>query len=240
MMDYEEMNYQSLSRDRQMEASLAFPTLMRKTYLWMAMALVITGLTAYVVATNAALTQFLFTHSSLIWVLFLAEIGLVIGLSAAIRKISLPTATLMFVVYAALNGITFSSLFFVYTMGSLASTFFITAGTFGAMSLVGFFTKADLSSMGKILLMALIGLIIASVVNIFVGSSGLELLMTYVGVLIFVGLTAYDTQKIKQMFLSAPDASESTQKYAVLGALTLYLDFINLFLYLLRIFGRRD
>lgn len=240
MMDYEEMNYQSLSRDRQMEASLAFPTLMRKTYLWMAMALVITGLTAYVVATNAALTQFLFTHSSLIWVLFLAEIGLVIGLSAAIRKISLPTATLMFVVYAALNGITFSSLFYVYTMGSLASTFFITAGTFGAMSLVGFFTKADLSSMGKILLMALIGLIIASVVNIFVGSSGLELLMTYVGVLIFVGLTAYDTQKIKQMFLSAPDASESTQKYAVLGALTLYLDFINLFLYLLRIFGRRD
>lgn len=240
MMDYEEMNYQSLSRDRQMEASLAFPTLMRKTYLWMAMALVITGLTAYVVATNAAMTQFLFTHSSLIWVLFLAEIGLVIGLSAAIRKISLPTATLMFVVYAALNGITFSSLFFVYTMGSLASTFFITAGTFGAMSLVGFFTKADLSSMGKILLMALVGLIIASVVNIFVGSSGLELLMTYVGVLIFVGLTAYDTQKIKQMFLSAPDASESTQKYAVLGALTLYLDFINLFLYLLRIFGRRD
>ena len=187
MMDYEEMNYQSLARDRQMEASLAFPTLMRKTYLWMAMALVITGLTAYVVATNAALTQFLFTHSSLIWVLFLAEIGLVIGLSAAIRKISLPTATLMFVVYAALNGITFSSLFFVYTMGSLASTFFITAGTFGAMSLVGFFTKADLSSMGKILLMALIGLIIASVVNIFVGSSGLELLMTYVGVLIFAG-----------------------------------------------------
>ena len=239
-MDYEEMNYQSLSRDRQLEASYAFPTLMRKTYLWMAMALIITGLTAYVVATNAAMTQFLFTHASMIWILFLAEIGLVVTLSAAIRKISLSVATLLFVAYAALNGITFSSLFYVYTMGSLASTFFITAGTFGAMSLVGFFTKADLSSMGKILLMALIGLIIASVVNIFVASSALEMLMTYVGVLIFVGLTAYDTQKIKQMFLSAPDASESTQKYAVLGALTLYLDFINLFLYLLRIFGRRD
>ncbi len=204
------------------------------------MALVITGLTAYVVATNAAISSYLFMHSQLIWVLFLAEIGLVIGLSAAIRKISLSTATLMFVAYAALNGITFSSLFYVYTMGSLASTFFITAGTFGAMSLVGFFTKTDLSSMGKILLMALIGLIIASVVNIFVASSGLEMLMTYLGVLIFVGLTAYDTQKIKQMFLMAPDASESTQKYAVLGALTLYLDFINLFLYLLRIFGRRE
>jgi FtsH-binding integral membrane protein len=239
-MDYEEMNYQSYSRDRQLEASYAFPALMRKTYLWMSMALVITGLTAYVVATNAAISSYLFMHSQLIWVLFLAEIGLVIGLSAAIRKISLSTATLMFVAYAALNGITFSSLFYVYTMGSLASTFFITAGTFGAMSLVGFFTKTDLSSMGKILLMALIGLIIASVVNIFVASSGLEMLMTYLGVLIFVGLTAYDTQKIKQMFLMAPDASESTQKYAVLGALTLYLDFINLFLYLLKIFGRRE
>jgi FtsH-binding integral membrane protein len=239
-MDYEEMNYQSYSRDRQLEASYAFPALMRKTYLWMSMALVITGLTAYVVATNAAISSYLFMHSQLIWVLFLAEIGLVIGLSAAIRKISLSTATLMFVAYAALNGITFSSLFYVYTMGSLASTFFITADTFGAMSLVGFFTKTDLSSMGKILLMALIGLIIASVVNIFVASSGLEMLMTYLGVLIFVGLTAYDTQKIKQMFLMAPDASESTQKYAVLGALTLYLDFINLFLYLLRIFGRRE
>jgi hypothetical protein len=239
-MDYEEMNYQSFSRDRQLEASYAFPALMRKTYLWMSMALVITGLTAYVVATNAAISNFLFMHSQLIWVLFLAEIGLVIGLSAAIRKISLSAATLMFVAYAALNGVTFSSLFYVYTMGSLASTFFITAGTFGAMSLVGFFTKADLSSMGKILLMALIGLIIASVVNIFVASSGLEVLMTYLGVLIFVGLTAYDTQKIKQMFLMAPDASEATQKYAVLGALTLYLDFINLFLYLLRIFGRRE
>ena len=239
-MDYEEMNYQSFSRDRQLEASYAFPALIRKTCLWMSMALVITGLTAYVVATNAAISSYLFMHSQLIWVLFLAEIGLVIGLSAAIRKISLSTATLMFVAYAALNGITFSSLFYVYTMGSLASTFFITAGTFGAMSLVGFFTKTDLSSMGKILLMALIGLIIASVVNIFVASSGLEMLMTYLGVLIFVGLTAYDTQKIKQMFLMAPDASESTQKYAVLGALTLYLDFINLFLYLLRIFGRRE
>lgn len=239
-MDYEEMNYQSFSRDRQLEASYAFPALMRKTYLWMSMALVITGLTAYVVATNAAISNFLFMHSQLIWVLFLAEIGLVIGLSVAIRKISLSAATLMFVAYAALNGVTFSSLFYVYTMGSLASTFFITAGTFGAMSLVGFFTKADLSSMGKILLMALIGLIIASVVNIFVASSGLEVLMTYLGVLIFVGLTAYDTQKIKQMFLMAPDASEATQKYAVLGALTLYLDFINLFLYLLRIFGRRE
>jgi FtsH-binding integral membrane protein len=213
---------------------------MRKTYLWMAMALVITGLTAYVVATNAAMTQFLFTHASMIWILFLAEIGLVVALSAAIRKISLSAATLMFVAYAALNGITFSSLFYVYTMGSLASTFFVTAGTFGAMSLVGFFTKADLSSMGKILLMALIGVIIASVVNIFIKSTGFDFILSIITVLIFVGLTAYDTQKIKEMLLMASDTGETAQKVALMGALSLYLDFINLFIHLLRIFGKRE
>ena len=239
-MDYEELNYQPYTREQQLESSLAFPTLMRKTYLWMTFALIITGLTAYTVATNETFTYFLFQHQSLVWVLFGAELLLVIGLTAAIRKLSLPVATLMFVVYAALNGITFSSIFWAYTMGSIATTFFITAGTFGAMSLFGYFTKSDLSSWGKILLMALIGLIIATVVNLFVHNSMLDLVVSYAGVLIFVGLTAYDTQKIKQMFLMAPDASDETQKYAVLGALTLYLDFINLFLYLLRIFGRRD
>ncbi len=239
-MDYEELNYQSYARDRQLEASLAFPVLMRKTYLWMTMALVITGLTAYVVATNQTITTFLALHHQLIWVLLIAELGLVIGLNAAINKISLPVATLMFITYAVLNGVTFSSLFYVYTMGSLATTFLITAGTFGAMSAVGFFTKVDLSSIGKILLMALIGLIIATVVNLFVQSSALEMILSYVGVLVFVGLTAYDTQKIKQMFMMAPDAGAATQKYALIGALMLYLDFVNLFLYLLRIFGKRD
>lgn len=239
-MDYEELNYQSYARDRQLEASLAFPVLMRKTYLWMTMALVITGLTAYVVATNQTITTFLALHHQLIWVLLIAELGLVIGLNAAINKLSLPVATLMFITYAVLNGVTFSSLFYVYTMGSLATTFLITAGTFGAMSAVGFFTKVDLSSIGKILLMALIGLIIATVVNLFVQSSALEMILSYVGVLVFVGLTAYDTQKIKQMFMMAPDAGATTQKYALIGALMLYLDFVNLFLYLLRIFGKRD
>ena len=239
-MDYEEINYQSYARDRQLESSLAFPVLMRKTYLWMTMALVITGLTAFVVATNSAITSFLNLHHQVIWVLFFSELALVIGINAAINKISLPVATLMFIAYAALNGVTFSSLFYVYTAGSLAATFLITAGTFGAMSAFGFFTKVDLSSIGKILLMALIGLIIATVVNIFVESSALEMFLSYVGVLIFVGLTAYDTQKIKNMFLMAPDASSTMQKYALLGALMLYLDFINLFLYLLRIFGKRD
>ena len=205
----------------------------------MAMALAITGLTAYVVATNPTLMGLMFQYPNAIWLFFIAEIGLVIALSAAIEKLSLPVATLMFILYAVLNGVTFSTLFYVYTMGSLASTFFVTAGTFAAMSAVGFFIRKDLSAIGKILIMALIGIIIATVVNIFLGSQGLDMIVTYLGVLIFVGLTAYDTQKIKKMFLMAPDASARTQKYAVLAALTLYLDFINLFLYLLRLFGNR-
>jgi FtsH-binding integral membrane protein len=240
-MDYEEMNYQSYSRDRQLEASYAFAALMRKTYLWMSMALVITGLTAYVVATNAAISSYLFMHSQLIWVLFLAEIGLVIGLSAAIRKISLSTATLMFVAYSVINGALLSYIFLAYTSSSIATVFFITAGTFAAMAIVGYTTKTDLSSMGKYLLMALIGIIIATLVNVFfVKSTGFDLVISYAGVLIFVGLTAYDSQKIKQMLMQAPDAGEGTQKIALLGALSIYLDFINLFIYLLRIFGKRE
>ena len=238
-MDYEEINYRSYSHERELESSAAFPVLMQKTYLWMTMALAITGLTAYIVASNGMLLNMLLNFRAAIWILFIAEIGLVVSLSAAIERLSLTTATLMFIVYALLNGVTFSTLFLVYSLPSLATTFFVTAGTFGAMSAVGFFIKKDLSAIGRILIMALIGLIIATVVNIFLGSTGLDVLITYLGVLIFVGLTACDTQKIKRMFQMAPDASAHTQKYAVLAALTLYLDFINLFLYLLRFFGNR-
>lgn len=239
-MDYEEINYQPYAREQQLESSLAFPVLMRKTYLWMTLALIITGFSAYTVATNEAITMFLFQHSSALWILFGAELLLVIGITAAIQKISLPVATLLFVLYSAINGVTLSSIFWVYSLGSIATTFFITAATFAAMSVFGYFTKTDLTSLGKLLIMALIGIIIATIVNLFLHNAMLDLVVSYIGVLIFVGLTAYDTQKIKQMFLMAPDASEATQKYAVLGALTLYLDFINLFLYLLRLFGRRD
>lgn len=238
-MDYEEINYRSFSRERELESSAAFSVLMQKTYLWMTMALAITGLTAYIVAGNEMILNILFNFRAAIWILFIAEIGLVISLSAAIEKLSLTTATLMFIVYALLNGVTFSTLFLVYSLPSLATTFFVTAGTFGAMSAVGLFIKKDLSAIGRILIMALIGIIIATVVNIFLASTGLDVIITYLGVLIFVGLTAYDTQKIKKMFKMAPDASAHTQKYAVLAALTLYLDFINLFLYLLRFFGNR-
>jgi hypothetical protein len=239
-MDYEEMNYQSLSRGREWDSSLAFPALMRKVYGWMAMALVITALAAYGVATNQVAANVLYSNPILMWIIIGAEVLLVISLSAGVNKLSLPVATTMFVVYSLLNGVMLSSIFFIYSLGSIGTVFLITAATFGAMSLYGYLTQKDLTSWGKILMMALIGVIIATIVNIFVANSGLTLLVSYAGVLIFVGLTAYDTQRIKQMFLTAPDAGEHMQKYALLGALTLYLDFINLFLYLLRIFGKRD
>lgn len=239
-MDFQELNYQSYSHEGELERSLAFPVLMRKVYTWMALALVITGFTAFAVASSPAILNIIYGNRYMMWVLIGAELLLVIGLSGAINKLSLTVATLMFVLYSVINGAVFSSIFFLYTMKSISTVFFITAGTFAVMSLVGYFTKSDLSTWGKILFMALIGLIIATIVNIFVKSTGLELILSYAGVLIFVGLTAYDTQKIKQMFLEAPDAGETMQKYALLGALSLYLDFINLFLYLLRLFGRRD
>jgi hypothetical protein len=240
-MDYQELNYQNVSsRDRELEMSAAFPALMRKVYLWMSMALVITGFTAYLVATNSSLLQLIYGNSYMVWVLFGAELLLVIGLSSAINRLSLPVATLMFVIYSVINGAVFSSIFLAFELGTIAKVFFITAGTFGAMSIYGYTTKSDLSSWGKILMMALLGVIIATVVNLFVKSGPLETILSYVGVLVFVGLTAYDTQKIKQMCMQAPDAGEGMQKLALLGALSLYLDFINLFIYLLRIFGNRE
>ena len=238
-MNYDELDYQSVTT-REAEVSAAFPALMRKVYVWMTFALAITGITAYLVATNETLLTLIYSHQAVMWVLIIAELAIVIGVTAAINKLSLPVATLLFVVYSVLNGALFSSIFLVYTMASIAKVFFITAGTFGAMSLYGYTTKSDLTSWGKILIMGVLGLIIATVVNIFLKSSGLEMIISYAGVLIFVGLTAYDTQKIKQMCLQAPDTGETMQKYALLGALSLYLDFINLFIYLLRIFGRRE
>ena len=239
-MDYEEITT-AYARERELEMSAAFPVLMRKVYLWMTLALAITGFTAYYVAHNETLMTALVSNQILFWGLVIGELALVIGLSAAINKLSLTAATLMFVVYSVVNGATMSFIFLVYTYSSITSVFFITAGTFAVMALIGYFTKTDLSSMGKILMMALIGIIIATIVNIFTKSEGLAMILNYLGVLVFVGLTAYDSQKIKQMLMMAPDAGEAAQKMALLGALSLYLDFINLFLYLLRIFGaRRD
>ena len=238
-MDYEELS-NAVSRDRELEMSAAFPVLMRKVYLWMTMALVITGFTAFYVAHNETLLMAIINNQILFWGLIIAEFGLVIGINAAINKLSLTMATVLFVAYSVVNGATLSFIFLAYTASSITNVFMITAGTFAAMAVFGYFTKADLSSMGKIVMMGLIGIVIATIVNLFTKSAGLAMILNYLGVLVFVGLTAYDSQKIKQMMLAAPDASEASQKVALLGALSLYLDFINLFLYLLRLFGKRE
>ena len=224
-------------RNKDYAMSTAFPALMRKVFVWMTLALAITGLTAYGVATSPTILSLIFSSKVTFFGLIIAEFALVFAISGAINRLSLSTATLLFILYSVINGATLSTIFFAFSVATIGKVFFITAGTFGAMALVGYTTKTDLTSIGKLLFMALLGIIIASVVNMFVASSGLDLILSYVGVLVFVGLTAYDTQKIKQMCQSAPDAGESTQKLALIGALSLYLDFINLFLYLLRIFG---
>ncbi len=240
-MNYNELNFDAMTRERELSMSAAFPVLMRKVYVWMTLALVITGITAYGVASSPGVISALYSNQAIMWGLIIAEFALVIGISAAINRLSLATATMLFILYSAINGVMLSSVFLIYTASSIASVFFITAGTFAVMAFIGYTTKTDLTSMGKIIMMALIGLIIASLVNVFfVKSSGFDLIISYVGVLIFVGLTAYDSQKIKQMLLEAPDAGEGAQKVALLGALSLYLDFINLFIYLLRILGKRE
>ena len=221
--------------------SLALPSLMRKVYLWMTLALVITGLTSYEVATSEKILYAIFSNQIYMWGIVIAELALVMTISAAINRLSLLTATLLFILYSVLNGVMCSTVLIAYTMESIATTFFITAGTFGAMALIGYTTKTDLSSLGKIALMGLIGIIIATVVNIFVGSSTMGMIISYIGVAIFVALTAYDVQRIRAMLAQYEYADESAQKVALIGALSLYLDFINLFLYLIRIFGdRRD
>ena len=227
---------------RTLDRPAAFALLMRKVYTWMALALAVTGLTAYYCAGNFDIINAMLSGRFVFLGLVLAQWGAVWYLSARIERMSFTTAGIVFLVYSILTGVTFSVVFLVFTMESIASTFFITAGTFGAMSLVGYFIKSDLGALGNFLIMAVVGLIIASIVNIFLQSSALMWICTIVGVLIFCGLTVYDTQKIKEMFLAhGAEMNESTLKLALMGCLTLYLDFINLFLYLLRIFGsRRD
>jgi len=236
--DRDLQRYDAMTREEQLGMSAAFPALMRKVYVWMAMALAITAITAYGVASSPALTSLIFGNKLIFFGLIIAELVLVFWVSARIEKLSLTKATLMFIVYSVLNGATLATIFFAYSPEIITKTFFVTAGTFGAMAVYGYFTKSDLSSWGKLLIMAVIGLIIAGVVNIFLRSSLMDLVVSVIGVLIFVGLTAYDSQKIKRMLMMQADMGETAQKVALMGALSLYLDFINLFLYLLRLFGR--
>lgn len=221
-------------------AKAAQITLFRSVYVWMTLALVITAFVAMYVAKSYTLLAAIAQNSLLFWGLLIAEIGVVWYLSARINSISFTKATVLFILYSILNGVTLSFIFAIYTAASIASTFFITAGTFAVMAIFGYVTKKDLSKIGNICIMALIGIIIASLVNLFLKSAMMDVVISYIGVLLFVGLTAYDTQKIKRL-LSTDDmeVNETTQKIALLGAMTLYLDFINLFLYLLRLLGDR-
>ena len=210
-------------------------SVMRRVYFKMFLAMVVTAVTSMFVAGNEAILTMIFSNRMAPIVLLVLQVGVVLVLSGRIHKLSTPVASLLFYLYSVLTGVVFSVILLVYTASSIAYTFFITAGAFAAMSIYGYFTSNDLSRMGSILFMALIGLIVCSLVNIFVNSSTMDWIISFVGVLIFIGLTAWDTQKIKQMTQYADQSMAG--KIATLGALNLYLDFVNLFLYLLRFFG---
>ena len=211
-----------------------------QVYGWMAAGLGLTGGIAMFASTSPTLINFVFGTRFVFFGLIILELVIVGFLSARIFDWSLGKVQAAFVGYAMLNGVTLSCVCLAYTSSSIASTFFVTAGTFGVMSLFGYFTKSDLSGWGKLLSMAVIGLVIAMVVNIFLRNSVLEIITSFIGVLLFTALTAYDTQKLKHLaLLGVTEGEETSNKASILGALTLYLDFVNLFLFLLRIFGRR-
>lgn len=217
----------------------AFAVLLKNVYAWMALALGVTGVAAMYVLNNQSIHQFLFEHFGLLMGLLVAELLLAVVFTMRFNKLSFNAASILFGLYALLTGVSLAPVFWLYTQESIASTFFITAGTFGAMSLFGYFTKKDLSPWGRYLLMGLLGIIIASVVNLFMQSTRVEWITTYVGIAVFVLLTAYDTQKIKNLMAERDEVNESSLKLALYGSFMLYLDFINLFLKLLKAFGKR-
>ncbi len=212
----------------------------RSVYNWMCIGLALTGATALYVSSSEAMIRLVFGNSFLLFGLIIVELGLVFAISGMVARMSAGTATGLFVLYSALNGVTLSFIFLVYARASIVSTFFVCSATFLACSVYGWTTKKDLTSWGGFLMMGLIGIIIASLVNIFIRSGAMSTIVSYIGVIVFVGLTAYDTQKIKNMALTQPAGLDGgvVRKGAILGALSLYLDFINLFLMLLRIFGQ--
>ena len=227
----------------QAQSGIRVNTFIRSVYNWMAAGLAITGFLAYITAHSALAT--VIRSSGLMIILIIAELALVFYLSARINRMKASTATGLFVSYSALNGITLSTIFFVYNESIIASTFFICAATFLACSVYGMVTKRDLTGLGGFMMMGLMGIIIASIVNFMLAmftsfdTTGLSMIISYIGVLVFIGLTAYDTQKLKHMAISQPAgiSQDVVRKGTIIGALTLYLDFINLFLFLLRIFG---
>ena len=230
-MDQFDMNYPRTAD----QLAIARNTLIRQVYAWMGGGLMVTALMAMVTVSSPGILNAVFGNRLVFYALILGELGLVVAISGAIDRLSAAVASLLFVLYAALNGVTMSVIFAVYTAESVASTFVITAATFGAMSAFGYLTRRDLTGWGSFLFMGLIGVVIASLVNIFTRSSAAAWVISAVGVIVFTGLTAYDTQKIKAMAAAGAEG----RKPAILGALTLYLDFINLFLMLLRLLGNR-
>ncbi len=241
-MDNYNNYYNGYATASQAESELALrnyvSSVMFRVYGKMFLGLLVTAITSLLVLTNETLMALFFSSRITFFVLAFAELGLVFYLSARIDKLQASTATALFYLYAVLNGVTLTPIFAIYTGSSIALTFGITSVTFGAMCLYGYLTKQDLSKMGSILFMALIGLILCTIVNLFLHSSAMDWIISLAGVAIFVGLTAWDTQSIKRMVEMADPGQ--TGKIATLGALSLYLDFINLFIYLLRIFGSRD
>ena len=240
-----ELNYlngqQGYGSASAMQAELSMSSYIAKTmqrvFGKMFLGILVTAFVSLGIASSPALLEMIFSSRAIFWVLIIAQFGVVIWLSAGINKMSATTASLLFYVYSALTGVTLTPIFFAYTGDSIVKTFFITSATFGVMAAYGYITKKDLSKMGSILFMALIGLIVVSLVNFFLASPALTWAISLAGVAIFIGLTAWDTQKIKQMALETDE--RNVGKLAAIGALTLYLDFINLFLYLLRNFGDR-
>jgi FtsH-binding integral membrane protein len=224
---------------KQTQTQVLVNEFIRSVYNWMAIGLALTGFIAFYVSNSPSLMRLIFGNPIVFFGLIIGELALVFSISARVHKMEASTATGLFVLYAALNGATLSVIFLRYTDSSITSTFFICAATFICCSIYGMTTRRDLTSLGSFMAMGLIGIIIASIVNLFIRSSGMSMIISYIGVFVFVGLTAYDTQKLKKMALSQPDVLDAgiIRKGAILGALSLYLDFINLFLMLLRILG---
>lgn len=231
-----------------LERESAYPlakTFMSGVFMWMFLALAITAITSWTVATSPSMLSIIYnpetgSMSVMGWIIMLAPLGLVLWMSAGFQRMSASAMLIIFVLFSVLLGASLSSIFLIYTSASIVKTFLITSGMFGVMAVVGYTTKTDLTKFGSIMFMGLIGLIIASVVNIFMKSGTLDYIISFIGVLVFTGLTAYDVQKLKRIGSTAVQEDETTRKLTIMGALTLYLDFINLFLFLLRFFGNRN
>jgi len=237
-MEYDKIERMASGQEVGSARSSAFPALMRKVYVWMTLALGITAFTAYLVASSPSLLSAIYGSKIALIGLIVVELGLVIGLSARIDKLSFPVAAIMFILYSVVNGATLSSIFVLYSPTAITKAFLVSAGMFAVMAVAGYTTRADLTKLGGYLTMALVGVVIAMLVNLFIGSSGFDLIISFVGVVVFIGLTAWDSQSIKRMLLEAEGEGEASKKVALMGSLSLYLDFINIFLYLLRFFGR--